>query len=679
MVNFIDSWNRMNMNTKRLILKYVDSYGSINTIIMLLYELLNYSLDEDGPAQDQNWMGKPNDITENPKFKAWFAGSKVVDDHGRPLRVYHGTPRGGFTLFNKRHISTDDYSKAGFFFSDDPAEATLYSNPESEDKYPAGAAVYPVYLVIKRPYQTTYDKLQDAKNRFGSLDVYIKRLIPRYDGLVIPTVDGNHYVAFRAGQIKSATGNNGNFDPKSNKITENNSQVQGRMENPIEDKTTSKLLTKNTYGIKQAKVGNRKIYHGTSFYGAISILKDNSIDEGCYWNRKGEPHGPRFTYSFDAAKTFAIEPLMGLDQNGVVFELDGEKINKKYTLVKYKDTDCKGNSWSVDEQEVVPITEHVSPVIPYITGIYVIGPLDDDTIKEYGDFCEEEGRIPSKEFVDRYKRMISNPKVINIKNEGYGGINIGNNGNFDPKSNKITESATPAVSPIKLNQIIAEYMQLLKPGLPTPNIKLVNQRSSPWLAVDELQYGKKDGEYFYGDNTTIYVQKKVLSNEEATRRVIAHELCHHEIALTYEKEQYEKLGYGAFKFWVRGQGHGNEWQALANKFNAKYGDKFVTVTSDASYEYEDDSKYFLAILGQDEDNIKAYGKCFKITPAFIKKLTNNYGMTWKIVETNSSVFSRVSGGKLFVAVTEKLDALRDEWLHGKVVLTPALLAGKGSI
>jgi hypothetical protein len=107
-------------------------------------------------------------------------------------------------------------------------------------------------------------------------------------------------------------------------------------------------------------------------------------------------------------------------------------------------------------------------------------------------------------------------------------------------------------------------------------------------------------------------------------------------------------------------------------FNIKYGDKFVTVNSDASYEYEDDSKYFLAILGKDEDSIKAYGKCFKITSAFIKKLSNT-GIPWKIIETNNSIFSKVVGGKLFIAVPNKLDALHDEWLHGKTVLPTGIV------
>jgi hypothetical protein len=42
---------------------------------------------------------------DSPYFKKWFGKSKVVDDNGEPLVVYHGTPEGGFSEF--------DLSKSG--------------------------------------------------------------------------------------------------------------------------------------------------------------------------------------------------------------------------------------------------------------------------------------------------------------------------------------------------------------------------------------------------------------------------------------------------------------------------------------------------------------------------------------------------------------------------------------
>ena len=60
--------------------------------------------------------GKPSNLTpeqyklvRTPEFKAWFGdwenapetASKVVDENGEPLVVYHGSPYGGITVFDR--------------------------------------------------------------------------------------------------------------------------------------------------------------------------------------------------------------------------------------------------------------------------------------------------------------------------------------------------------------------------------------------------------------------------------------------------------------------------------------------------------------------------------------------------------------------------------------------------
>ena len=40
--------------------------------------------------------------TETPAFKQWFGDSKVVDDRGEPLVVYHGSVHGGFDVATTR-------------------------------------------------------------------------------------------------------------------------------------------------------------------------------------------------------------------------------------------------------------------------------------------------------------------------------------------------------------------------------------------------------------------------------------------------------------------------------------------------------------------------------------------------------------------------------------------------
>lgn len=60
--------------------------------------------------------GSAQIATESDAFKAWFAGSKVVNDDGSPRVVYHGTDAEDFTAF-----------KPGSWFSASQSEASAYS------------------------------------------------------------------------------------------------------------------------------------------------------------------------------------------------------------------------------------------------------------------------------------------------------------------------------------------------------------------------------------------------------------------------------------------------------------------------------------------------------------------------------------------------------------------------
>lgn len=164
------------------------------------------------------------DQTNTPAFKAWFAGSKVVDADGKPLVVYHGS-KSDFTTFA---IPTDRPDWEGFFFTNDRNAASTYGSPS------------PTFLSIQNPLTA------DAQGRDWQEGFYVNgELTYRnefvdearatgHDGVVIRnTMDyGNAtksgaypahdvFIAFRPTQIKSATANNGNFDPSKPSILEN--------------------------------------------------------------------------------------------------------------------------------------------------------------------------------------------------------------------------------------------------------------------------------------------------------------------------------------------------------------------------------------------------------------------------------------------------------------------------
>ena len=216
------------------------------------------------------------DQTQTEAFKRWFGKSKVVDADGKPLVVYHGSQNAGFTVFGGSGYGKAQSSK-GLWFSD-YSRATEYAGssneakivsameswddvrryaisigldfyPAPEDEYEAGnyfvgdsitdslddareilqnaveergdSGVYQVYLSIKKP------KVIDARGKRGidvAIDVDALKA-KGFDGAIIKNVDdpGNYgdygyladnYIAFYPEQIKSAIGNNGNFDPQ---------------------------------------------------------------------------------------------------------------------------------------------------------------------------------------------------------------------------------------------------------------------------------------------------------------------------------------------------------------------------------------------------------------------------------------------------------------------------------
>ncbi|MBO7735530.1 MAG: hypothetical protein J6S67_23395, partial [Methanobrevibacter sp.] len=75
-------------------------------------------------------------------FYKWFGDSKVVDNDGRPLVVYHGTSS-VFDTFDSDvgHITDSGFFGSGFYFTPIKSEAEYY-----------GRIVMPVYLKIEKPF-----------------------------------------------------------------------------------------------------------------------------------------------------------------------------------------------------------------------------------------------------------------------------------------------------------------------------------------------------------------------------------------------------------------------------------------------------------------------------------------------------------------------------------------------
>ena len=127
------------------------------------------------PAAAYDANGKADINT--PEFKAWFGDSKVVDEQGKPLVVYHGSPN-KFDVFNKEKIGSRDYGffGKGFYFTPYDFTAKVYAKGFAENTSKQGQ-IYPVYLNIKNPKYVRSDSE-------GTIDVEeLKK--QGYDGVIL--------------------------------------------------------------------------------------------------------------------------------------------------------------------------------------------------------------------------------------------------------------------------------------------------------------------------------------------------------------------------------------------------------------------------------------------------------------------------------------------------------------
>ena len=153
--------------------------------------------------------------TDTPAFRAWFGDSKVADENGQPLVVYHGTTA-DISAFDPARIgaTTDDGDfGAGFYFTTDQGVASSYAGEQP------GSNVVPVLLSLQNPLvvesMTEIDVPGFWEAREAGDNQRAAQAIQAagYDGVIETGGAYPQYVAFHPEQIKSATGNNGNFDP----------------------------------------------------------------------------------------------------------------------------------------------------------------------------------------------------------------------------------------------------------------------------------------------------------------------------------------------------------------------------------------------------------------------------------------------------------------------------------
>jgi N12 class adenine-specific DNA methylase/tRNA1(Val) A37 N6-methylase TrmN6 len=251
-------------------MKSDEARSTIRSMFAKLEQDAPASVEPWGPAADTAF--RRDGVTATPAFKAWFGDSKVVDADGKPLVVYHGTNK-DISKFKGSHIwVTDEAELANEFVAG--GRRKMGDKPgRGSAVYPVYAAIQnPVDLrgldlasdvtvpeILKRagiaPTDAILEKIARESLDSGyagvsaSLGDPVQYLVEKYkagsrlsnlldnpalkSALEAGGIDGIHltekytkgtrkapisaqadtYAAFHPAQIKSATGNNGEFDP----------------------------------------------------------------------------------------------------------------------------------------------------------------------------------------------------------------------------------------------------------------------------------------------------------------------------------------------------------------------------------------------------------------------------------------------------------------------------------
>lgn len=276
--------------------------------------------------------------------RKYFAESKVVDEKGQLLPVYHGTNnREEISVWNSKHNWFDTTHKkftifkpnedtTGFFFADDYDNAGGY-----------GSTVYKVYLNIKKPLiiecnnanyssithneitQDTYEWAEWAKKN-------------GYDGVIFKNIrDGvdygamqkslNEYVVYNSNQIKETSNINPTIDRDIRYALDSNEDIKNLV--AIHNTTESKLLQSiELGGLPMPSIAIIKSDMGHENFGNISlILKSEAIDPQKHYDNKvysADAYSPRF-------------PQVDYSLNGKELKILADKMDTSVSMLEAND------------------------------------------------------------------------------------------------------------------------------------------------------------------------------------------------------------------------------------------------------------------------------------------------------------------------------------------------------
>ena len=366
----------------------------------------------------KNWFGDWENDPEN--------ASKVVDENGEPMVVWHGRSA-EFNTFEKKEgvrfiMGLEDKVKAeGFFFSPNKGLAEEFAS--NSFRHRGGKAnVIPCFLNIRKPMDLTkedYDRIYEdvtgwdyivgmdtQDNLWGIMDeegMADKIKGKGYDGVIfVEDVDDSYeptkisYCALDANQIKSAENNNGDFSADNNDIR---FSLKSMMEKPEGWKQANKKAIHIAEAIERDPKFSLKNLDGTLIKAGTYFSGGGLVEEGL----KGiiDPvvaveYDEKISgvYRNNFGNHIVTADVRDVDPKELVGKIDGEveyfhasPVCKNYSLAKNNHEELE-----LDKETAASTAEFISKVRPKVVTIEnVKGYKDSEAMKTITDALDEAG------------------------------------------------------------------------------------------------------------------------------------------------------------------------------------------------------------------------------------------------------------------------------------------------
>lgn len=209
------------------ILYRVREFNGVGTQFVAFFAEQIKSTQNNGEYDPLNPDIRFKQATREESFAKWFGTSKTIDTNGKPRVFYHGTTA-DITSFQEDKLTEKDagWYGRGIYLTSDPDAASAYANYEElqGNELSGSPRVIPAFVALKNPYFWPEGR-KAALSPEEAQTIRTEIEADGYDGIIVPNnfadpkyASQYEVIAFKAGQIKSATGNNGDFDPLNNDI-----------------------------------------------------------------------------------------------------------------------------------------------------------------------------------------------------------------------------------------------------------------------------------------------------------------------------------------------------------------------------------------------------------------------------------------------------------------------------